>query len=335
MAGCVAQQSGPTASVDTGTMGTSDSGSSSTGSTSAADGGTTTDTSSPDPTDGQSTGDDPSSGSSGSEDSAGSDVPGCGGGGPHDYFDCLSELDEVFVTASMRSRQFIDDNPHGQPDYSRLDYDEDMDAAVFIFPPGSGNAKQLREQHEDVSSGNLLYYWETRWGAGWATDGPVDGIQRHKAFQLSSHSGAGGGGVYLEPRVEYNDGASPDVVGTVNVRTYQQDAPIAVEGGDRLGPQTGQFTIMAETWVRHWAYMDFDNNEFSYWVWAEGQELTQIHDRVFHHLDETMRSFWFEFNSSQDREGGDEIYIWGRNLVILRDLPSFGFAQQLIQEGAA
>jgi hypothetical protein len=69
-------------------------------------------------------------------------------------------------------------------------------------------------------------------------------------------------------------------------------------------------------------------------VWSEGQPLTQIHDRVFHHLEATLQSFWFEFNSSQTRMGSEEIYIWGRNLVILRDLSSFDEAAALVDVGS-
>ncbi len=57
----------------------------------------------------------------------------------------------------------------------------------------------------------------------------------------------------------------PDTfVAAVDTRTYWFTP--AVGDDAPLEPQVGSFNIKPDTWTRFWAFVDFDNDKYSYWI---------------------------------------------------------------------
>lgn len=245
--------------------------------------------------------------------------------GDNGYYESLAARSDVHFTASLRSDVEINAHRNGKPhDPPDVVYDPAADGARMRMPSGAGSiATQIRLSFPAVASGNLLFYWEGRWEAGFVSDGDVDGLQTNKAYQLA-RSGPGDNR-RIEARTRFALVDSP-FVAAVDTRSYWF-AP--AQGSDQpVQPQVGSFDIKPDTWTRFWAFVDFANGQYSYWVADETSGPVVIHDAIG--IDYSplppgagpgLDTFWFEHNSSQSRTAGTpDLFIWGRNLVVLKDV---------------
>lgn len=253
------------------------------------------------------------------------------------YFEWLRSNQATISSARYADQAEVDRDLHGVVQEPRLVvYDDEMRAARMQLneatgghDDGSGSiAQQLRHEFEATNSGTLLLYWESRYPSSMngfsfvSGEGQsVDGVKTHKAFQISRD-----GDLTIEPRVRFRKAPKP-YVGMIDVRGYGNTDGYSVGSADSIAPMANQFYMMPDTWTRHWFYLDFRNDEISYWVADETRSSVAVLDGV--HFDfqvafggRAIDQFWFEHNSSQARQtaGQDPVYIWGRNLAVLRDI---------------
>ena len=167
--------------------------------------------------------------------------------------------------------------------------------------------------------------WDSRWDKTFSSN--LFGVKTHKSFQLAAHHGRGDKR-RLEVRSRFSY-APIGAIASIDLRRYNWQAP------GRNQPVPGQvcdFAIRAGVWTRYWAYVDFDNRQFSLWVADEFSNPVVLFDRLlFSRMDGGLNYFWFEHNSSQRREGGRDLYIWGRNFVALRNVAN---PKQIVAMGA-
>ena len=128
----------------------------------------------------------------------------------------------------------------------------------------------------------------------------------------------------IEPRTRFVLADAP-FVAMADSRVYHFTP--AMGESQPLMPQVGQFALRPDNWTRFWAYVDFVANEYTYWIADEETAPVVIHERIglaystFPMGSAGLNQFWFEHNSSQSRSAGSpELFIWGRNLVVLRDV---------------
>ena len=232
----------------------------------------------------------------------------------HVYFESLLAHSNYFASAHLRTPQNVEDNVY----YSRKErattfYDPVHDAARMIHPPGSGSimiGDQIRPTFPQVIDGTAFFYWEARMDSNWCvkSGGEVYGLQTQKAFQLSRDFD-----LTLEPRHRYVN-APNGRKAALDVRTY-----VGPGGGpaDSM-PQDGVFITDCDTWTYYFLFLDEDNNVISYWAADENQAPVRILNQGATN-NVNPNSFWFEFNSSQSRNG-PEAYAWGRNFAALRNI---------------
>lgn len=200
-------------------------------------------------------------GSSGGNSGSGGGTGGSVSPGDNGYYESLAARSDVHFTASLRSDVEINAHRNGKPhDPPDVVYDPAADGARMRMPSGAGSiATQIRLSFPAVASGNLLFYWEGRWEAGFVSDGDVDGLQTNKAYQLA-RSGPGDNR-RIEARTRFALVDSP-FVAAVDTRSYWF-AP--AQGSDQpVQPQVGSFDIKPDTWTRFWAFVDFANGQYSY-----------------------------------------------------------------------
>lgn len=243
--------------------------------------------------------------------------------GRNAYFGYLIGLPELHDAVALRSPQEVIDNVFFERKHkATTSYDPDFDAARFIVKenrPSVVIGDQVRRNFEKIDSGNMLVYWEALAPAYWSSGGSVDGVNNYKAFQLSKD-----GKLTLEPRYRFGQVGKPHVA-RVDVRAYGAQSGVQIGSGDSVAPQRREFRIKPDKWTHFWAFIDFDNNRFTYWVGDEDRAPVAVIDNVPFKWKQNYGSefgfnqFWFEFNTSQKRTG-PEAYHYGRNLVILRDI---------------
>lgn len=247
-------------------------------------------------------------------------------GSPFDgtYFEMLVMRPEHFSSTDLGSPEAVDSQvAFSDPNDSTTKYDPEYDAAKFIVPANSGSiviGDKIIHTFDRVGSGNLLFFWEARADSYWSSPGDVDGVETHKAFQLSD-----AGDLALEPRFRFAQ-AEPPYFARADVRVYGDQSGVEVGAADSVAPQAGEFEFLPETWTRFWVFVDFDGNQLSYWVGDEERPVVTVLDAVpFDWLQNYgdgfgFDEFWFEFNTSQSRDSSEEPCFWGRNLAILRDV---------------
>lgn len=239
------------------------------------------------------------------------------------YFEWLVAQPEHHSSTSLRSQAEVIENI-GYEDLSKATtvYDPVMDAAKFTVPANEDDINpgdQINHEFPYVDSANLLVYWEALAPAYWAQDGDVDGVRTFKAFQLARDDD-----LALEFRYLFRQ-ADPNHVARLDTRVYGNKQGVEIGSGSSAQPQTGEFHILPDKWNQFWAFVDFDNNQFSYWAGDEDREPVRLLDaipfdwQVNYGSQYGFDGFWFEFNSSQDRQG-PEAYMYGRNLVVLRNV---------------
>lgn len=239
------------------------------------------------------------------------------------YFEDLVARADHYASTDLGSAQEVEDRVYfARKERATTSYDATHDAARFILPAGSGSiaiGDQVRLYYPRVSDGNILIFWEMRADSYFAQNGDIDGLETYKAFQLSD-----GGDLTLEPRMRFAQVNAPFVART-DVRHYGSGSGVASGPFDSVGGQTGEFNILPEVWTRFWVFVDFDNNRFAYWVGDENRATVPILDFVPFNWMANYGSgfgfdeFWMEFNTSQSRNG-PESYLWGRNIVVLRNV---------------
>lgn len=240
------------------------------------------------------------------------------------YFEWLIDRPEILSYTDLQSQSEVINNVFfSDKSKASTTYDSQFDAAKFIVKSGNASIEigdQVRHEFPFVNSGNLLVYWESLAPSYWARNGGVDGVNTYKAFQLSDR-----GDLALEFRYRFSQVDAPYVART-DVRVYGNQSGVEIGPGDSAAPQTGEFNILPNKWTRFWAFIDFDNNRFSYWVGDQDREAVKIIDSIRFDWsqnyggDQGFSEFWFEFNTSQDRPSGPNALMYGRNLAILRDV---------------
>ena len=240
------------------------------------------------------------------------------------YFDGLRDSPETILFHAYDSQAEIDADIHAvNPDNRQRPpvYDPVQNAARWTINGGDVAVQdQLRPQFSATSSGNLLFVWEARWDAGFSGD--LGELHTHKAFQLSNNSG--GDERRIELRTRFNFASGSDVA-MLDARGYIWDP-----SGQPLAGQVNEFTIGGDKWTRFWAFVDFDNLQFSFWVADEDTAPVKLFDQLqYSNMSGGLDNFWFEFNTSQD--GPDGLYLWGRNLAVLRDVSD---AESIVLQGA-
>ncbi len=241
----------------------------------------------------------------------------------NEYFNSLVAMPEHHSSTDLGSTQeVIDEVNYSNKDRALTEYDPAMDAARFPVQQDWGSiaiGDQVRHYFPRISSGNMLVFWEAYASSYFAQDGDIDGVETYKAFQLSD-----GGDLTLEPRFRFAQVDRPYVART-DVRYYGSGSGVAEGPQDSVGGQTGEFRVLPEVWTRFWVFIDFDNNRLAYWVGDMNRDTETILNFVPFNWTQNYGSgfgideFWLEFNSSQQRTG-PEAYLWGRNVVVLRDV---------------
>jgi hypothetical protein len=191
---------------------------------------------------------------------------------------------------------------------------------------------------------NYFFVWDAYW-----TDSYV-GVTKfnHKAFQFTSGT-RDGDGLWLEPDMTYGPDRSecwdPAVhVATFHVRAYQElggDADWSLTDGNRLGPAaTGvnplgprtEYCVEPNMWVRFFVFLRQRANDYDYvdmWIADERREAVQVlfdvplSVRPSGATPNSIATFWFEFNSSDDRINrvdARDLVSYIRNFAALRDI---------------
>ena len=231
------------------------------------------------------------------------------------YIDFLENRSETVMVRRYQSQLEIDGDIHGQPDHDALSYDETINGARFRQV--GANGRQLRPNFGTIDSGTVLITWESRWDAGYSSNGDVDGLRTHKAFQISKNGPSDQR--RMEIRALYSSVDEPDVA-RLDHRRYIWNT---VGDASPLAGQIDEFIIKPNTWTRFWSFMDFDNGTYSHWVADEDTNPVQLFDRLpidySNNLAAGVDNFWFEYNSSQSRNG-PVLYTWARNFAVLKNL---------------
>lgn len=251
------------------------------------------------------------------------------------YFNWLVSQPEHLSSTSLRNPQeVIDQVFFSDKAKATTHYDAQYDAAKFYVKqnrPSIEIGDQVRHNFPYVDRGTLLIYWETLAPSYWARDGSVDGVNTYKAFQLSHD-----GDLTLELRYRFSQANSPNVA-RVDARVYGSQSGVSIGPADSAAPQSGEFMVRPDKWTQHWAFIDFTNNRFSYWVGDEDRTAVAILRSIPFDWQANYGSrygfnqFWFEFNTSQSRSG-PEANMYGRNLVVLKDVADL---QHFIAQGSA
>ncbi len=240
------------------------------------------------------------------------------------YFDWLVAAPEHYSSTDLRSQAEVVANLNfSDKSKATTEYDSVMDAAKFTIKPGKGSVEigdQIRHHFPYVDTGNIFFYWESLAPSYWARDGGVDGVNTYKTFQLSRD-----GSLTLEFRYRFSQVDRP-YVARVDTRVYGAKEGVQIGPQDSAAPQTGEFNILPDKWVRFWVHVDYDNNRLSYWVGDQDREAVTILDAVHFDWEANYGSrfgldqFWFEFNTSQKRSPDPTAYMYGRNLAVLRNV---------------
>ncbi len=231
-------------------------------------------------------------------------------------------------------------------------FDPAEDAAMFTIPADTASLpRQVRPAYPRVEVGTVLFTWDAKWGPEFQTD--RDELQTHKAFQLARDGQVSGSGdnrrIELRTRFSLAEGECEEARGCADgdtreecvacaasiaasdLRLYQFDN---LEGEQQPAePQDARFVIEPDTWTRFWAFVDFDAGTYSQWIADSDRAPVQVFDALS--IDYASHGggldwFWFEYNSSQSRTGG-ELRGWFRNLVVVQDMSD---AAGLVAEGA-
>lgn len=248
----------------------------------------------------------------------------------HEYFDYISTLPETIKSVGLRSWSEIDKYMAARKEKNRTGntiYDSEINAVRFTVPSGSGSVRigdTIRVPFIKTSTGNLLITWDSRWDKDYPYN--LFGLENNKSFQLAQHEG--GDKRRLEIRSRFSQVNAP-YISRIDLRRYNWVAP----GRDTAVPgQVNEFIVQGEIWTRFWAYVDFDHLQFSLWVADETTAPVTLFDRLqFTNMDNGLDYFWFEHNSSQTRDGGKELHIWGRNFVVLHNVKN---AHEIVALGA-
>mgnify|MGYP001829035701 CR=1 FL=1 len=123
-------------------------------------------------------------------------------------------------------------------------------------------------------------------------------------------------------------------VANIDCRIYGW-SPTTPGPGDTFADLDTEFHVAGETWTRFWLFVDFENLQITQWVGDETRAPVRIYDQAqFDAMDPAnLESFWFELNSSQSRSDPETLYVWGKNLVVLKDLGSLDAVQSLVSQG--
>lgn len=234
-----------------------------------------------------------------------------------EYFDWLSDQPETVLARSYKTQSEINSDIHAVRSENRVDppvYDPVMDAAKWRIPAGKASIAvqdQLRPGFPRISSGNVLFFWETRWDSDFG--GNLGGLETQKAFQLSLEGS--GDERRIELRTRFSQ-APPSGIARLDGRTYVWNP-----AEQPMSPQAREFTVRADTWTRFWAYVNFNTRRFSLWVADEDNDPVRVFNEYqFSSMSGGLDNFWFEFNSSQSRSGGNSLDIWSRNFVVMRNV---------------
>jgi hypothetical protein len=256
----------------------------------------------------------------------------------HPYFDELASMPQAILVRSYRDQATIElDRNQSGGAYERSDllYDAQKDGVRFVFSSNNANPRSALRPDFDgagsVASGNLFYTWESYWDGRWADPANRGPMVTHKTFQLGNLESATDQR-RIEIRTHYGDSSS--IIGENDFRRYRWSA----SGPDQPLPgQQNRFAIKTETWTRYFAFVDFDRRQLSVWVADEDRQPVVLMDQFqFTSMDpgsglaHGLNSFWFQYNSSQDRTG-PELYTWARNLVVLRNVSN---PESLVQLGS-
>ena len=245
------------------------------------------------------------------------------------YFDWLSSLPETMVFRAYDSQAEIDADINAVDPANRVNppvHDSAMNAARWAVGGANiSNRDQLRPTFPVVSSGNLLLVWEARWDRAWS-GGDLGELTTHKAFQLSKLGS--GDERRIEIRTRFPRASGNEVAG-LDARGYVWNP-----SGSPLPGQITDFKIVADTWTRFWAYLDFDRGEFSLWVSDDSRAPVALFSSLkYSDMNRGLDNFWFEFGSSQkSRTGPSPAYLWARNFTALRDVSDIS---QIVSQGVA
>ena len=259
--------------------------------------------------------------------------------GDHGYFELLASQPEAIKAVSLRNQSEINEYLFGDQQSPPVAYNATQDACEWPFPPGKGSFfhGQVRINYPEVNRGKVLLHWEAKWSSGWAQAANFSGGQgqgEHKAFQIARDGS--GDERRFETQVRYTYGPTPRIplsapeVAHLTLRTYGGGG--VSPSGQPISGQERDFVIYPDRWVRFWQEVDIDRRTFSWWVADPEQGIVQLfRDRNFSTVGNLpFNWFWFEWNASTERVGGQTIYTWARNFVVLRD---YDDAQILVDQG--
>lgn len=246
--------------------------------------------------------------------------------GDHAYFDALRmdsaalslvARDGSSFSGAMRSLSEIR-SLQAAVQLGRVTYSATYDAAQCEFPPGvvSYSEDQMRfSLPARYTTGTLFFSWEAMFSSNWNT-WDIDAVEVHKEFQIAN-SGSGDNR-RLEIRTRYDQSSTN--VGTIDTRSY-----IWGGGGQPIkNPPDAVFEIVGDRWIRYWVFVDLDNGpQYTLWIGDEQRAPVRVYDRFTFSgqgASPGIDGFWFEHNSSQGRTGGPTLYIWERNIAVLRNI---------------
>ena len=238
----------------------------------------------------------------------------------HGYFDFLRARPEAVYSNGWRTLEDIQvDTANWGAGPWPPTYDAVVDAASNELESwGSLEGRdQLVPEFERIDSGDALFYWEARWDAAFPTELEAFGIETQKTFVLRQNGNMGEKRMF-EIRNRYSQAEAPDI-SAVDFRGYGGGWDF--DGTDQpLDGQIAEFIIAPESWTRYWVYCDFDALQVDVWISDETREPVQIMSKTFTDMSVGVSSVSFQFNSSQERTGGDSVFVWNRNFVLLQDL---------------
>lgn len=269
-------------------------------------------------------------------------------GGQHAYFDSLVARADRIAAYSLRDAAQIAQyrGPTTPPAITYV-YPNDpdprrQDAAKIAIPGNSlstGYQVWLPTNHTPRT--NLLVTWDAWYGAemdysraqipvwkGWNLCSPGSGIYTEfKPWFEGAKKGTASPGVLAYSCIRQYDGRGPNVVmgPVMNGRNY---------GSDQLGPMVAEFGQRAETWTRHWLYLEDDTTWYrlSLWMADKNQGPIRIYDKLQVKPREvgvgvSMNGVWgilrVEYNTSKSLVTGTEprpLINYARNVVMLKGL---------------
>jgi hypothetical protein len=241
----------------------------------------------------------------------------------------LAARPEVIDAHHYRTQENIDSDTYGQSSQDVV-LDVTEEAARQYIPAGEGSiplANQFRIYLPPKSntSGNIFVFYETKHETSFLTCCGDNKLEGHKSVQFADDTGRSQA---IEPRYRYYkaEQEATDYVAKIDVRIYDATGH---EGFDACGEDsicnTNDFYVDDAVWTRHWILLDFDNDKIYYWIGDENRANVAVLDgeRLEYSITwpgEKMDEFWQEWNSSDVRPGGEEIYFYIRNQVIMYDI---------------